>query len=99
MTWTASNYRARRAALIAEMGGQCARCGATVDLEFGHTAPRDWQPRRVNRMTRLRLYHRDWLAGICRVECGGCNGDKHPGRRTDGRGGGTRKRRKGRFCS
>ena len=71
-------YAAARASLIAEMGGKCvphAERGETVtdNLTFGHTNGRDWEPREKNRMQRLRLYRRDWLAGTCQLECFGCN--------------------------
>jgi len=76
---SASEYAEARAALVAEMGGKCVvehdgvPCGSTTMLEFDHTFPRDWHPRKKNRMQRLRLYRRDWLRGTCQLACHACN--------------------------
>jgi len=76
--YTAEDYRLARGRLIAEMGGKCVPCDergieTTDNLTFGHPNGRNWEPNRKNRMQRLRLYRRDWLAGECRLECAGCN--------------------------
>ena len=68
-------YRIERRRMLVAMGGRCVHCGETnLDvLEPGHTQPRMWIPSRMNRRARLKLYWRDWLAGIVQVECRKCN--------------------------
>lgn len=56
-------YRRERAKWIAALGGKCAVCGTTDELEFDHDSPRDWVPNRKSRWQRLRLYIRDIKAG------------------------------------
>ena len=34
-----TRWRRRRKILVAALGGQCMRCGATEDLEFDHIDP------------------------------------------------------------
>lgn len=64
-----------RQRLIADMGGKCKLCGARVDLQFDHhPKPRAWSVTRKNRRQRVRLYRRDWEAGLLRLACGSCNG-------------------------
>lgn len=68
--------RRRRQELIALLGGQCVDCGTTSDLEFDHTHPRDWEPRKLNRWHRMSRYWRDYLAGILTIRCRSCNARK-----------------------
>jgi 5-methylcytosine-specific restriction endonuclease McrA len=39
--YQAKRYHTRRAFFIAEMGGKCAQCGRTEDLEFDHINPEE----------------------------------------------------------
>lgn len=55
------------------MGGECARCHSTENLEFHHPTGRDWEPRQKNRLQRMRLYWRDFRAGLLQLLCASCN--------------------------
>lgn len=62
-----------RAQLRRELGGLCAVCGATDDLEFHHPKGRDWQPRKKSLLQRMRLYWRDHKVHPLTLLCSGCN--------------------------
>lgn len=67
-------YRRERDRWIAFLGGKCAECGDTEELEFQHDAPRDWVANKTSRWQRLRNYIRDIKAGrITRLLCRSCN--------------------------
>lgn len=53
--------------------GPCIVCGSARDIEPHHTAPRDWQSRKVSRRRRLDLYKRDYSRGIIEPACSTCN--------------------------
>lgn len=70
-------YRRERAKWIAHLGGKCAVCGATEELEFDHDVPRDWRPEKKSRWQRLTIYIREIRAGkIKQVLCRVCNARK-----------------------
>lgn len=70
-------YRRERARWIAFLGGCCAKCGTTEELEFDHDVPRDWQPSRTSRWQRLRNYIKDIKAGrVKSLLCRSCNASK-----------------------
>jgi 5-methylcytosine-specific restriction endonuclease McrA len=78
--------RKRRDALIEKLGGACARCGQTAEesgyaLEFDHPHGRDWEPRKLNRWSRVVRYERDAEAGRLRLLCKQCNSADGAGRR------------------
>lgn len=68
------SYRRKRAELIVVMGGECALCHDTEELEFDHPRGRDWKPKDHNRWVRLKRYAADWMAGRLRLLCRSCNG-------------------------
>lgn len=66
-------YRQKRAAFVVQLGGCCAQCGSTENLEFDHPYGRDWIARKHDQLTRLRLYRRDFSQGNLRLLCSDCN--------------------------
>jgi hypothetical protein len=72
----AEKAKADRAALIAELGGECVDCGTKERLEFDHTAPREWDCKRPARWQRMRLYRREAAAGLIVLRCRSCNARK-----------------------
>jgi hypothetical protein len=70
-------YRRRREALIARMGGVCVfcRCSVVRCLEFDHDPPstRTWSVKKTARLQRMRRYERDYAAGHLRLLCHSCN--------------------------
>jgi hypothetical protein len=60
--------------LRALLGGVCQRCRSTEDLQFHHPHGRLWEPRRMNLRHRMRLYQRDYQAGLLELLCRKCNG-------------------------
>jgi 5-methylcytosine-specific restriction endonuclease McrA len=83
--WRQLEYRERRRALIREMGGKnpaCHYCRLTgVALEFEHPKGRDYDPAKMDRLTRLRQYRSDWRAGNLVLACRSCNATRN-GRET-----------------
>lgn len=70
-------YRRERTKWIAHLGGKCAVCGTTEELEFDHDVPRDWDPAKTSRWQRLRNYIREIKAGkIKQVLCRSHNASK-----------------------
>ena len=72
------NYRRDRAALVKRLGGQCALCAETENLQFDHTEGRDWKLHRVNAFTRLRIYELEASNGLLRLLCISCNSKYKP---------------------
>lgn len=72
--WVRKNYAVRRGTLIIQLGGRCAQCGATSELEFDHPRGRDWEPSRLNRHQRMKRYEADAAAGQLQLLCRSCNG-------------------------
>ena len=67
-------YRRRmRSELIQRMGGVCANCGTTENLEFDHPFGREWSPRDISSHMRLKRYEADLAAGNLRLLCAQCN--------------------------
>lgn len=62
-----------RAEINEMLGGVCDLCGAEENLEVDHPYGRDWQPRKVNRLDRLRRYLREARKGLIRLLCRSCN--------------------------
>lgn len=70
-------YRRERAKWIAHLGGKCAVCGTTEDLEFDHDQPRDWIPNRKSRWQRMVIYIREIKEGrIKQLLCRSHNASK-----------------------
>ena len=63
----------RRQALIRQLGGKCARCGAEDNLEFDHPRGRPWNMGSKNQMSRMTQYQRDADAGNLQLLCKPCN--------------------------
>jgi 5-methylcytosine-specific restriction endonuclease McrA len=70
-----------KAALIAQLGGCCALCQTTWDLEIDHIHGRDWHPRQHELSWRISIYRREAAAGLLRVLCSHCNGSDGARRR------------------
>lgn len=76
--WRANRYHARRAALVASLGGACIDCGChTLPLEFDHVVERTWSNRRVGGLQRIRLYEREALRGEIVLRCAPCHDLRH----------------------
>ena len=56
-----------------ELGGKCKKCGFEFDLSFHHPNGRDWEPRKMNLLQRMRWYYKDFLAGLIELWCVDCN--------------------------
>ena len=66
----------KRQALIEKLGGKCAWCEATEDLEIDHIHGRDWTPREVSSDTRALIYEQEAEDGLLQVLCKSCNSSK-----------------------
>lgn len=68
-------YSVQRTLLILLMGSKCRYCPERRPwkLEFHHTRKAAWTPAKTSRHRRVRLYMRDWAAGVCVLACGKCN--------------------------
>ena len=75
----------RRDRLRAELGNECGECGARIGDMDSKGAPvllcfdhgdnvRDWEPRKMNMMHRMRMYERDHKRGLIKLSCNECNG-------------------------
>lgn len=62
-----------RSELHTALGGCCAECGSTSQLEIDHPAGRDWTPRKVSSYGRWLRYRREHAAGLVRLLCHDCN--------------------------
>ena len=70
---TAARANALRAQLVHYLGGQCAACGATHDLQINHIYVRTWTPRRITHYRRTLRYWREAKAGLVNLLCSDCN--------------------------
>lgn len=68
-------YATKRTLLILLMGSKCKYCPERRPwkLEFHHTLKADWNPAKTSRLRRVKLYLKDYAAGICVLACGRCN--------------------------
>ena len=74
MTWHQKNYKKKRNALIAELGGECEGCGTKKDLAFDHPLGCTWNRYSKNAMQRLRMIRFEIDFGIpVRLLCDSCN--------------------------
>jgi hypothetical protein len=62
-----------RALMREALGGKCLKCGLEFSLSFHHPKGRDWEPRRMNLLQRMRHYYKDFLAGLIELWCVDCN--------------------------
>ena len=65
-------YRARLA-LVATLGGKCAHCGSTHDLELDHIYGATWRHRSIEYSHRISIYRREAKRGLLQVLCRTCN--------------------------
>lgn len=65
-----------RAALVNQLGGCCAVCGSTVDLEIDHIYGRDWSLRKHSSHHRVCIYRREAAKGLLQVLCSKHNSQK-----------------------
>jgi 5-methylcytosine-specific restriction endonuclease McrA len=69
-TWA----RKKRAELIELLGGQCALCGSTDNLEIDHINGRTWLVRKVDPSWRVSIYWAEYRSGVpLQCLCGDCN--------------------------
>lgn len=76
-----ARYVFRRAALVASLGGACAKCGSKrKPLQFHHTdeSTRTWRASHYSQYSRIKLYERDAKAELLELRCREC----HPGPKT-----------------
>ncbi len=69
----AARANALRAQLIHDLGGACAECGSTSDLEINHIYGRSWTPRKLTHYRRVLRYVREAREGLINVLCSECN--------------------------
>ena len=69
-------YRARRAALILRLGGKCAMCSNTVNLEFDCRKPRGHRHHLIGSLARMRFYEIEALWGNLQLLCTRCHREK-----------------------
>jgi len=71
---TKRSVRRLRSALLAKLGGRCAKCGAVERLEFDHHPEAcTWEPQKVSQWIRIARYRREAAKGQLRVLCRSCN--------------------------
>ncbi len=64
--------------LVEALGGQCAVCSSTRDLEIDHVEGITWQHERLNWLDRLRRYVEEFRRGVAlRLLCDSCNGARN----------------------
>jgi 5-methylcytosine-specific restriction endonuclease McrA len=68
-----NNYRKIREQLIKDMGSICVKCGSDVKIEIDHIHGRDWDVKRLNRLSRIKKYAQEWKEGKVRLLCKKCN--------------------------
>lgn len=68
--------RKTRQALLAELGGECARCGTTEALEFDCIIPCGDAHHKFDTSARMSFYRHQYAAGNLQVLCHECNGIK-----------------------
>jgi hypothetical protein len=71
--WMRAYRRQKRRELIQLLGGVCADCGGTKNLEPHHTGPRTWVSRNIWSNQRLRRYIEEAAAGLVELLCSDCN--------------------------
>jgi hypothetical protein len=67
--------RELRQLVIAWLGGKCARCDGTDDLEVDHPGGISWNRRRKDALGRARVYAWEADHGLVRVLCKECNSE------------------------
>jgi len=68
-----SIYHRRKARLMADMGGICAKCGTDEKLEFDHIQGIGWDASKISAKSRVSRYRREFEAGLLQLLCGPCN--------------------------
>jgi 5-methylcytosine-specific restriction endonuclease McrA len=68
--------REARAALVEELGGVCAQCGATERLELDHIVGRDYAIDKLSSHCRIRRLRDEASRGLLQVLCRSCNARK-----------------------
>jgi hypothetical protein len=76
----AKRYHDRRKALIEKLGGKCADCGSTTQLELDGINGHRKQPNKLARWNRVKMYEDDFAAGNLACRCRTCNASR--GRRS-----------------
>lgn len=65
--------RRKRTELLAQLGGRCARCGTTDNLEFDCIIPQGDAHHKKEWSARMSFYRAQAKAGNIQVLCSGCN--------------------------
>lgn len=69
----------KRQELVQLLGGVCANCGSTEDLEIDHINGRDYKLEETSSDQRVTRYWREYNAGVpLRVLCADCNKKLRP---------------------
>lgn len=58
---------------MARLGGKCVDCGTTNRLEFDHIHGKDYDPRKMNRWTRMKRIEDEADQGLIELRCRSCN--------------------------
>lgn len=70
--------RQRRQQLIEELGGRCALCDSTWNLQVDHQFGRGWNVRKLSSLQRVNKYIEEAKMGLIRVLCLECNSRINP---------------------
>ena len=64
-----------RMQLYAALGGKCAMCASTQQLEVNHIRGKDYDANKLNSLARVRRYLDEYIAGVpMNLLCKPCNG-------------------------
>ena len=68
----------KRAALVAALGGRCAKCGTDDEdkLEIDHLFRRDWDVVKAGSTWRISIYYKELKNGLIQLLCSKCNSRK-----------------------
>jgi 5-methylcytosine-specific restriction endonuclease McrA len=64
-----ANWKTKRAALFRRLGGKCAVCGSTEELQIDHKRPRNWTPHDMSNEARVRAYAKAIRDGNAQLLC------------------------------
>ena len=64
----------KRLKLVEALGGKCANCGTTNDLDIDHIDGKPYLSNSIDQSMRVTRYYREYKSGVrLRVLCGLCN--------------------------
>lgn len=76
--WRIQRANAIRTQLIEQLGGECAECGSTENLQINHIYQRSWKPRTLTHYRRILRYRQEAADGLVNLLCESCNAVYRP---------------------